>query len=181
MLSFLTWWWLSKSTVWLLDVTGRCYCVGAMDGTTFQLATKPKRVDAPDFKGRKEGYTLTGLLFLFNHRQKIRYYITVWTWVRAPERTIPNNPFNNTHHPHAGWYNDVGDFQRRWRLCGIAQLHSHSQWECWWTLFLYTQATELRSRSSHPSSRGWWAESTPSKQQSTGSSKRAASSIFVRV
>ena len=48
-----------------------------MDGTTFRLMKKPERNDAADFKGRKEGYTLSGL-FLFDHRRKIRYYNTGW-------------------------------------------------------------------------------------------------------
>ena len=38
-------------------------CIGAIDGTTFHLLTKPEWVDASDFKGWKDGDTLSGLFF----------------------------------------------------------------------------------------------------------------------
>ena len=36
-------------------------CVGIVDGTLLGLAARPKREDAPDYKGRKMEYTLSGI------------------------------------------------------------------------------------------------------------------------
>ena len=65
-------------------------CVGAIDGTTFQLTTKPRRYDASDFKGRKDGYTISGL-FLFDNRRKIRYYNTGWAGSAHDNRIFTNS------------------------------------------------------------------------------------------
>ena len=65
-------------------------CVGAIDGTTFRLMTKPERPDASDFKGRKDGYTLSGL-FLFDHKRKIRYYNTGWAGSAHDNRIFTNS------------------------------------------------------------------------------------------
>jgi hypothetical protein len=48
-----------------------------VDGTTFQLMQRPKRQDAADYSGRKDGYTITNLFFSDAKRQ-IRYYVSGW-------------------------------------------------------------------------------------------------------
>jgi DDE superfamily endonuclease len=48
-----------------------------VDGTTFRLMIRPRREDAPDYSGRKEGYTLTNLIFS-DAKRRIRYYISGW-------------------------------------------------------------------------------------------------------
>ena len=65
-------------------------CIGAMDGTTFRLLKKPERVDASDFKGRKDGYTLSGL-FLFDHKRRVRYYNTGWAGSAHDNRIFLNS------------------------------------------------------------------------------------------
>jgi len=74
-------------------------CIGAMDGTTFSLVTRPERVDAPDFKGRKDGYTLSGL-FLFDHSRRVRYYNSGWAGSAHDNRIF----LNSTIHRHAEEY-----------------------------------------------------------------------------
>ena len=53
--------------------TGLPNCVGMVDGTLFPLSYKPNRMDHADFKGRKHGYSLSGI-FVNNDRGFIRYY-----------------------------------------------------------------------------------------------------------
>lgn len=48
-----------------------------VDGTTFRMMQKPKREDAADYSGRKDGYTITNLFFSDLNR-KIRYYVSGW-------------------------------------------------------------------------------------------------------
>ena len=65
-------------------------CIGAIDGTTFRLLKKPERVDASDFKGRKDGYTLSGL-FLFDHKRRVRYYNAGWAGSAHDNRIFLNS------------------------------------------------------------------------------------------
>ena len=51
--------------------------VVVVDGTTFRMMQKPKREDAADYSGRKDGYTITNLFFSDLNR-KIRYYSSGW-------------------------------------------------------------------------------------------------------
>lgn len=48
-----------------------------VDGTTFQLLSRPRRTDFSDYSGRKDGYTITNLFFS-DYRRRIRYYVTGW-------------------------------------------------------------------------------------------------------
>jgi len=48
-----------------------------VDGTTFRLMQKPMRVDAPDYSGRKDGYTITNLFFS-DAKRRIRHYVSGW-------------------------------------------------------------------------------------------------------
>jgi hypothetical protein len=52
-------------------------CVGIADGTLFPFAFRPETDDAPDYKGRKLGYTLTCMV-ICDDRRFIRYYLTGW-------------------------------------------------------------------------------------------------------
>jgi hypothetical protein len=52
-------------------------CVGISDGTLFPFAFRPETEDAPDYKGRKLGYTLTCMV-ICDDRRFIRHYLTGW-------------------------------------------------------------------------------------------------------
>jgi hypothetical protein len=52
-------------------------CVGIADGTLFPFAFRPETDDAPDYKGRKLGYTLTCMV-ICDDKRFIRYYLTGW-------------------------------------------------------------------------------------------------------
>ena len=56
---------------------GLSNCIGMVDRTLFPLCFKPKRVDHADFKGRKHGYSLSGI-FVNDDKRFIRYYATGW-------------------------------------------------------------------------------------------------------
>ena len=60
-----------------------------VDGTTFRLMAKPKREDAADYSGRKEGYTITNLFFSDINR-KIRYYVSGWAGCAHDNRIWKN-------------------------------------------------------------------------------------------
>lgn len=65
-------------------------CVGEIDGTTFSLLHKPNRNDSTDFKGRKNGYTISGLFF-FDHKRRVRYYNTGWAGSAHDNRIFTNS------------------------------------------------------------------------------------------
>jgi DDE superfamily endonuclease len=50
-------------------------CVGIADGTLFPLAAEPQTEDAPDYSGKKYGYSITTMV-ICDHRRLIRYYLT---------------------------------------------------------------------------------------------------------
>jgi DDE superfamily endonuclease len=50
------------------------HCVGIADGTLFPLASEPNTVDAPDYSGRKYGYSLTTMI-ICDHKRRIRHYL----------------------------------------------------------------------------------------------------------
>jgi len=50
------------------------HCVGIADGTLFPLAFEPDSEDAPDYSGRKHGYSLT-VMIICDLNKKIRYYL----------------------------------------------------------------------------------------------------------
>jgi hypothetical protein len=47
------------------------HCVGIADGTLFSLAFAPESEDAPDYSGRKYGYSLTTMI-VCDHTRRIR-------------------------------------------------------------------------------------------------------------
>ena len=50
------------------------HCVGIADGTLFPLAFEPQTEDAPDYSGRKYGYSLTTMV-ICDHTRRIRHYL----------------------------------------------------------------------------------------------------------
>jgi DDE superfamily endonuclease len=50
------------------------HCVGIADGTLFPLAFEPQSVDAPDYSGRKYGYSLSTMI-ICDHKRRIRHYL----------------------------------------------------------------------------------------------------------
>ena len=51
------------------------HCVAIADGTLFPLAFEPQTKDAPDYSGRKYGYSLSTMI-ICDHRKKIRYHLS---------------------------------------------------------------------------------------------------------
>jgi DDE superfamily endonuclease len=58
----------------IFEEYGFPHCVSIADGTLFPLAFEPETEDAPDYSGRKYGYSLTTLIFC-DHKRKIRHYL----------------------------------------------------------------------------------------------------------
>jgi DDE superfamily endonuclease len=50
------------------------HCVGVADGTLFPLAFEPQTDDAPDYSGRKYGYSLSTMI-ISDHKRRIRHYL----------------------------------------------------------------------------------------------------------
>ena len=50
------------------------HCVAIADGTLFPLAFEPHSMDAPDYSGRKYGYSLSTLI-ICDHKRRIRHYL----------------------------------------------------------------------------------------------------------
>lgn len=50
------------------------HCVGIADGTLFPLAFEPQTEDAPDYSGRKYGYSLSTMI-ICDHLRRIRHYL----------------------------------------------------------------------------------------------------------
>jgi DDE superfamily endonuclease len=50
------------------------HCCGIADGTLFPLAFEPQTEDAPDYSGRKYGYSLTTMV-ICDHRKRIIQYL----------------------------------------------------------------------------------------------------------
>jgi DDE superfamily endonuclease len=51
------------------------HCVGIADGTLFPLFAEPQTEDAPDYSGRKYGYSLTTMI-VCDYKKRIRYYLS---------------------------------------------------------------------------------------------------------
>lgn len=62
-------------------------CIGLIDGTLFPLAFAPQTMDAPDYSGRKYGYSLTCLIVCDDQRL-IRYYLAGWPSSAHDERVF---------------------------------------------------------------------------------------------
>ena len=50
------------------------HCVAIADGTLFPLAFEPSTTDAPDYSGRKYGYSLSTLI-VCDHKRRIRHFL----------------------------------------------------------------------------------------------------------
>jgi DDE superfamily endonuclease len=59
----------------MLKVYGFPHCVSIADGTLFPLAFEPETLDAPDYSGRKYGYSLTAMIFC-DHKRRVRHYLS---------------------------------------------------------------------------------------------------------
>lgn len=51
------------------------HCVAIADGTLFPLAFEPQTQDAPDYSGRKYGYSISTMI-VCDHKRRIRYYLS---------------------------------------------------------------------------------------------------------
>jgi DDE superfamily endonuclease len=51
------------------------HCVGIADGTLFPLGFEPQTEDAPDYSGRKCGYSISTMV-VCDHRRRVRYYLS---------------------------------------------------------------------------------------------------------
>jgi DDE superfamily endonuclease len=58
----------------VLKKYGFPHCVSIVDGTLFPLAFEPETEDAPDYSGRKYGYSITATIFC-DHKRRIRHYL----------------------------------------------------------------------------------------------------------
>jgi len=87
-----------------------------MDGTTFRFMTKPERNDAADFKGRKDGYTLSGI-FIFDHQRRIRYHNTGWAGSAHNNRIFLAS---QVHHNHKDFFS-----HNQYVLCDSAYQEEH--------------------------------------------------------
>ena len=65
-------------------------CVGLIDGTLFPLAFMPSTPDAPDYKGRKHGYSISYII-VCDHNRLITYAYGGW-----PGCTHDNRVFRNS-------------------------------------------------------------------------------------
>ena len=100
------------------DISGLPNCVGIIDGTLFPLSFCPQTTDSPDYKGRKHGYTLSGVIICDDNRL-IRYYNMGW-----PGSTHDNRIFRNTrvgNNPHTYFDHNqyiIGDsaFVNKWYM-----------------------------------------------------------------
>lgn len=65
-------------------------CVGLIDGTLFPLSSQPQTVDAPDYSGRKYGYSLS-VMIICDDQRLIRQYLAGW-----PGSTHDNRIYKHT-------------------------------------------------------------------------------------
>jgi len=65
-------------------------CVGIADGTLFPLAFEPEVSDAPDYSGRKHGFSITTMI-ICDYNKKFRYYLAGY-----PGSCHDNHVYNNT-------------------------------------------------------------------------------------
>jgi DDE superfamily endonuclease len=61
----------------ILKKYGFPHCVSIADGTLFPLVFEPETVDAPDYSGRKYGYSITSMIFC-DHTRRIRHFLSGW-------------------------------------------------------------------------------------------------------
>lgn len=65
-------------------------CCGMADGTLSPLAFEPQTVDAPDYSGRKYGYSLSTLI-VNDDRKRIIYYLAGWPGSAHDNRIFRNS------------------------------------------------------------------------------------------
>jgi DDE superfamily endonuclease len=74
------------------------HCVGIADGTLTPLAFEPQTEDAPDYSGRKYGYSLTAMV-ICDHTRRIRHYLAGYPGSAHDNRVfkatrLATDPFN---------------------------------------------------------------------------------------
>jgi hypothetical protein len=77
-------------------------CLGFADGTLVYCTYQPQREDAPDFSGRKDGYSLT-VLIVGDHERKVRYYLAGFVGSAHDQRVHRNSKI------HRNWKKYFGD------------------------------------------------------------------------
>eukprot|EP00980_Cylindrotheca_fusiformis_P014079 scaffold3682_cov70-Cylindrotheca_fusiformis.AAC.1 len=78
------------------------HCVGIADGTLFPLAFEPETEDAPDYSGRKYGYSLSTMI-ICDHKRRITHYLAGYPGSAHDNRIFkatnlvkqPNNHFTD--------------------------------------------------------------------------------------
>ena len=66
------------------------HCVGIADGTLFPLGFEPETIDAPDYSGRKYGYSLSTMI-ICDHKRRVRHYLAGY-----PGQAHDNRIFKDT-------------------------------------------------------------------------------------
>jgi DDE superfamily endonuclease len=92
------------------------HCVGIADGTLFPLASEPQTVDAPDYSGRKYGYSLTTMIFC-DHKRRIRHYLAGFPGSAHDNRVFKATAIANRPEDHFdGMQYLIGDsaFENQW-------------------------------------------------------------------
>ena len=74
------------------------HCVAIADGTLFPLAFEPETNDAPDYSGRKYGYSLSTLI-VCDHKRRIRHFLAGYPGSAHDNRVfgesqLATNPLN---------------------------------------------------------------------------------------
>jgi len=67
-------------------------CVGIADGTFLPLAFEPEASDAPDYSGRKYGFSITTII-ICDYNNKIRYYLSGYLGSCHDNRVYNNTGF----------------------------------------------------------------------------------------
>ena len=77
-------------------------CVGIVDGTLLPLAFKPARDDAPDFSGRKFGYSISTMV-VCDDKRRIRHYLSGWAGSAHDNRVFDMSLHEVFHRADAGF------------------------------------------------------------------------------
>jgi hypothetical protein len=91
-------------------------CVGLIDGTLFPLAITPQSKDAPEYFGRKHGYSFSTMIICDDQRL-IRYYYSGW-----PGSVHDNRIFKNT----TIFTNPDNFFDKKQYILGDSAFENHS-------------------------------------------------------
>jgi DDE superfamily endonuclease len=104
------------------------HCVGVADGTLFPLAFEPQTEDAPDYSGRKYGYSLTTMI-ICDHNKKIRHYLAGYPGSAHDNRVFKNTALKKDPASHFDVQQYiVGDlaFENDWFMVSAFKKQAHS-------------------------------------------------------